>query len=270
MNLVAVPAIHYSCEQLATFVGQCFEGYSMPFSLPPALFAQRFIAEGLNLVDSCVWLDGDEPAAVALIVRRGLTARLAAFAIRPQYRAQGMGKRLLPPLMAALRDKGMRQMRLEVICDNHPAVALYHSLGFVIGQTLNGFQGVVNAGDEPVGLRVIDPLDVVRQAVGESNAALSWLTDPLSAVSLPAQAFEYRKHALAIIATHMEKPQLRFIYVDPEYRRRGFASELLRALNLRFPGLGTTVAVPAAFTPLFSGAGYSTMALSQYEMKADL
>lgn len=270
MNFVAIPAIHYSCTQLAAFVGQCFEGYSMPFSLPPAVFAQRFIAEGLSLVDSCVWLDGDEPAAVALITRRGVSARLAAFAIRPQYRAQGMGKRLLPPLMAALRDKGVRLMRLEVIQDNHPAVALYHSLGFTTVQPLYGYQGAKEVVGDATALREIDPLVVVRKAVCENNAALSWLTDPLSAASLPARAFEYRNQALAVIAMHMETPQLRFVYVEPEYRRRGFASELLQALNQHFPGLSTSVVVPGMFAPLFARAGYTPLALSQYEMKADL
>lgn len=270
MHLIAVPALHYSCEQLAAIVGDCFEGYSVPFSLPPAVFAQRFIAEGLSLVDSCVWLANETPAAVALITRRGVSARLAAFAIRPAYRAKGQGKRLLAPLMAALRERGVVNMQLEVIQENHPAVTLYRNLGFVMTQELYGFQGAADASVQSVALQALDPLEVVRKATGESNAMLSWLVDPLSSVSLPALAFEYRKHAYAVLATHMEKPQLRFIYVEPEYRRKGFASELLRALNQRFPGLSTSVVVPARFTPLFTRAGYLLMPISQYEMKADL
>lgn len=42
MNLTAISALHYSSEQLSEFLGECFEGYIIPFSLPPERFAQRF------------------------------------------------------------------------------------------------------------------------------------------------------------------------------------------------------------------------------------
>ncbi|MGY5958583.1 GNAT family N-acetyltransferase [Kosakonia sp. BK9b] len=270
MNLVAVPALHYSCDQLAAILSDCFEGYSVPFSLPSPLFAQRFIAEDISFVDSCVWLEGDTPAAAALVTRRGESARLAAFAIRPDYRGQGVGRRILPPLMAGLADKGVRQLWLEVLSDNHAGVALYHALGFATVQPLLGFQGGEQGAAETAPLVALDPLSVVRKAVGESYPRLPWQVDPLTAVSLPAQACEYRKHAYAVVATPGGKPQLRFLYVEPEYRGKGFASEFLRALNQAFPEVSTPVAVPERFSALFLGAGYHTLALSQYEMKADL
>ncbi|XTZ37811.1 GNAT family N-acetyltransferase [Salmonella enterica] len=270
MNLVAIPAIHYSCAQLASMVGDCFEGYSVPFTLLPAVFAQRFAAEGLSLVDSCIWREGNAIAAVAIIARRGSSARLAAFAVHPHYRGQGVGKLVITELMAALRAKGVRQMWLEVIRDNMPGVALYRSLGFVTSQSLYGYQGKSDVGNDHIVLREVDALEVVRKAAGECNARLPWLADPLSFASLPALAFEYRKHAYAVVATHTETPQLRFIYTEPEYRHHGFAVELLRVLNQHFPGLGTTVAVPESFAPLFTQAEYQLTSISQYEMKADL
>jgi len=270
MNLVAVPAIHYSCEVLTTITGACFEGYRVPFSLPPDIFAQRFLAEGVSLVDSCVWLAGDTPAAVALIARRGDCARLAAFAICPQFRGQGVGRQILPPLMAALRTKGVRQMWLEVMSDNHAGIALYHALGFATVQPLFGYQGRADVAEENCTLQERDPLEVVRSAISECHDRLPWQVDPLTAVSLPARAFEYRKHAYALVSTLGDKPLLRFMYVESEYRRKGFACELLQALNQHFPALGTTVAVPERFSSLFQRAGYATMAISQYEMKAEL
>ncbi|WP_039057571.1 GNAT family N-acetyltransferase [Enterobacter sp. Bisph1] len=268
MNLVAVPAIHYSCETLAAIAADCFAGYSVPFSLPPAVFAQRFLAEDVNLVDSCVWLENDEPAAVALVARRGNSARLAAFAIRPQFRGQGAGRQIMLSLMASLRAKGVNEMWLEVLSDNQAAYALYHGLGFTTVQPLLGYQGAAQAGDESCTLQQCDPLAVVRSAIGESHERLPWLVDPLSAVSLPLQAFEYRKHAYGLVSTLADTPQLRFIYVEPEYRHKGFGLELLRALNQQFPALSTTVAVPERFSLLFERADYVARALSQYEMKA--
>ncbi len=43
----------------------------------------------MSLVDSRVWLAGDEPAAIAIVARRGSAARLAAFALRPAWRGKG-------------------------------------------------------------------------------------------------------------------------------------------------------------------------------------
>ncbi len=270
MNLTAISALHYSSEQLSAFLGECFEGYSVPFSLPPERFAQRFGAEDISLTDSCIWWNDDMRVAAAIITRRGESARLGAFSLIPAYRGKGYGKKLLAPLLQDLRAKGVRQMWLEVIQDNLAGVGLYRSLGFEIRQGLYGFQGDACpcVGDNL--LREINPLEVVWRSVGEVKGALPWLVDPLSVVSLPCRAFEYRKHAYAIVATLTDKPQLRFLYVEPEYRRKGFAREMLMTLNHHFPGLTTSVAVPESFTPLFSSAGFSTMDISQFEMRAML
>jgi len=270
MNLVAVPATDFSAAQLATILSDCFEGYHIPLHLSPALFAQRFIAEGLSLVDSRVWQGSDAPEAIALIARRGDSARIAAFAIRPAWRGQGLGKQLMLSLIADLKAEGVQQLSLEVISENLHGLALYRSLGFSSQRLLCGYQCVDTSIAEHGVLSEIDPLEVVRKAAGECGIKLPWQIDPLSAVSLPAKAFEYRKHAYAIVATWRDKPQLRFIYVEPEYRHKGFACELLRALSPHFPALCTPVCVPEAFTPLFLRAGYDTLAIRQYEMRAEL
>ncbi|MGP3590331.1 GNAT family N-acetyltransferase [Vagococcus sp. WN89Y] len=270
MNLVAVPATDFSAVQLATILSDCFEGYHIPVHLSPALFAQRFIAEGLSLADSRVWKGDTAPEAIALVARRGTSARLAAFAIRPAYRGQGLGKKLMLPLVAELMAEGVQQLWLEVTSDNLHGQALYHSLGFSIERLLCGYQCVETSAPAHSVLSEVDPLDVVRKAVGECSSKLPWQIDPLTAVSLPAKAFEYRKHAYAIVSGWQDKPLLRFIYVEPEYRHKGFACELLRALSPHFPALCTPVSVPESFTPLFQRAGYNTLAISQYEMRASL
>jgi ribosomal protein S18 acetylase RimI-like enzyme len=270
MNLTAISALHYSSEQLSAFLGECFEGYSIPFSLPPERFALRFGAEDISLPDSCVWMNEDMPVAVAIIARRAESARLAAFALRPAWRGMGMGKKLLEPLVQGMRAKGVRQMWLEVLADNEAGAGLYRSLGFETKQILRGYQGDACSGAGDNLLREINPLELVWRSVAEVKNTLPWLIDPLSVVTLPCRVFEYRKHAYAAISTLTETHQLRFLYVEPEYRRKGFAREMLMTLNHHFPGLTTSVAVPESFTPLFTSAGYSVMELSQFEMRAVL
>ena len=89
MELTAVPATQFSSVQLTDILNACFEAYLVPVTQSVEGFVQRFSAEGMSLVDSRVWLAGDEPAAIAIVARRGSAARLAAFALRPARQRPG-------------------------------------------------------------------------------------------------------------------------------------------------------------------------------------
>lgn len=75
MELTAVPATQFSSVQLTDILNACFEAYLVPVTQSVEGFVQRFSAEGMSLVDSRVWLAGDEPAAIAIVARRGNAAR---------------------------------------------------------------------------------------------------------------------------------------------------------------------------------------------------
>jgi ribosomal protein S18 acetylase RimI-like enzyme len=79
--------------------------------------------------------------AIALITRRTESARLAAFALRPAYRGNGVSKRLLVPLIDRLKAKGVQQIWLEVLADNQAGIGLYRSVGFEQQRVLRGYQG---------------------------------------------------------------------------------------------------------------------------------
>lgn len=72
MELTAVPATQFSSVQLTDILNACFEAYLVPVTQSVEGFVQRFSAEGMSLVDSRVWLAGDEPAAIAIVARRGV------------------------------------------------------------------------------------------------------------------------------------------------------------------------------------------------------
>ena len=72
MELTAVPATQFSSVQLTDILNACFEDYLVPVTQSVEGFVQRFSAEGMSLIDSRVWLAGDEPAAIAIVARRGI------------------------------------------------------------------------------------------------------------------------------------------------------------------------------------------------------
>ncbi|CAH6214552.1 GNAT family N-acetyltransferase [Klebsiella oxytoca] len=270
MELTAVSATQFSVAQLTTILSDCFEDYLVPVTLSVEVFVQRFSAEGLSLLDSCVWLDGDVPAAMAVVARRGDEARLAAFAMRSAYRGKGVGRRLMGSLLDALREQGVRRMWLEVIRDNHAAVALYHSLGFEVRHGLCGYLSAQTASEESSVLQEYDVLALTRRAGAELNGQLPWLMDPLTFTTLPCRALSLHQQAFAVLATLSSRPQLQFLWVEPAARGRGLGREMLMALARQFPGLGTSVTIPERFTPLFQTAGYTPGVLKQYEMSATL
>ena len=51
-------------------------------------------------------------------------------AVHPDYRRKGIARELVTGLVAALADKGVHSLALEVRVSNAPAIALYEQLGF--------------------------------------------------------------------------------------------------------------------------------------------
>ncbi len=268
MELTAVPATQFSSVQLTDILNACFEAYLVPVTQSVAGFVQRFSAEGMSLIDSRVWLAGDEPAAIAIVARRGSAARLAAFALRPAWRGKGLGRELMQDLLMLLQQQGVETVSLEVIRDNHAAVALYQTLGFT---RRYGLCGYLSSASGCTGVLQLYPtLALLRRAIDESNSQLPWLLDPLTFATLPCQVVTLEQRAFAVLTTAGSRPVLQFLWVEPAARRQGLARELLVTLAQQFPGVGTSVTVPETFTPLFAAAGYAPLSLQQYEMSATM
>ncbi|HBR1531761.1 TPA: GNAT family N-acetyltransferase [Klebsiella quasipneumoniae subsp. quasipneumoniae] len=266
MDLTAVPATQFSSVQLTDILNACFEAYLVPVTQSVEGFVQRFSAEGMSLIDSRVWLAGDEPAAIAIVARRGNMARLAAFALRPAWRGKGLGRKLMQELLTFLQQQEIETVSLEVIRDNHAAVALYQSLGFTRRYGLCGYLSAEPLAAAPGVLQPYPILALLRRAVEESNSQLPWLMDPLTFATLPCRVVTLEQRAFAVLSTSGSRPVLQFLWVEPAARRQGLAQALLMALAQQFPGIGTTVTVPETFTPLFAAAGYAPLSLQQYEM----
>ncbi|BBR07203.1 N-acetyltransferase GCN5 [Klebsiella quasipneumoniae] len=256
--------------QLTDILNACFADYLVPVTQSVEGFVQRFSAEGMSLIDSRVWLAGDEPAAIAIVARRGNMARLAAFALRPAWRGKGLARKLMQELLMLLQQQEIEAVSLEVIRDNHVAVALYQSLGFTRRHGLCGYLSAEPQAAAPGVLQPYPTLALLRRAVEESNSQLPWLMDPLTFATLPCRVVTLEQRAFAVLGTSGSRPVLQFLWVEPAARRQGLARALLMALAQQFPGIGTSVTVPETFTPLFAAAGYSPLSLQQYEMTMEL
>lgn len=266
MSPVLVPAIHFSIVQLSEMMNACFQQYVVPLSVTPDYFAARFGSEGLNFTASAVWMQGDSPVALALVTTRSHSARIAAFALHPDYRGKGLAKPMMAALLSRLAEQHPVQIALEVIAENHAAVALYRTLGFETRQTLLGFTGQASP-DGPTSALPTAPTDALLRALWRApQEETPWLLDPLSFPALPCQVVHHNQQAWAVIDWLTGSPQLRYLFVAPEWRHQGLGRALLAKINAQYPGIRTPVSVPERFAPLFIQAGYQQVALQQYEM----
>jgi ribosomal protein S18 acetylase RimI-like enzyme len=220
MELTAVPATQFSSVQLTDILNACFEAYLVPVTQSVEGFVQRFSAEGMSLVDSRVWLAGDEPAAIAIVARRGNAARLAAFALRPAWRGKGLGRKLMQELLMLLQQQGIETVFLEVIRDNHAAVALYQSLGFTRRYGLCGYLSTELL-PVPGVLQLYPTLSLLRRAIEESNSQL-----PGCWIRLPSPpAMSGRDAGTARLRGSNDgglTPCTAFLWVDPPPAARGW------------------------------------------------
>lgn len=266
MSPAFLPALNFSIVQLSDIMNACFQQYVIPLSVTPDYFARRFGSEGLNFHQSGVWMQGDQAVAIALVTTRSRGARIAAFAITPDFRGQGLAKPMMAGLLSRLAAENVGQISLEAIADNTAAVALYQAQGFQIKQTLLGFTGPASSAGSAAGLAVTSTDALLRVIYRAPQEEIPWLLDPISFPALPCEVVSGGEDAWAVIDRLAGTPQLRYLFVDPAFRRQGRASALLGRINAQYPGIRTPVAVPEKFAALFRRAGYAQLALKQYEM----
>lgn len=269
-TITCTSAAHWNSYQLAAILTSCFEGYLTPFTIQGEAFAMRFAAEDVSLNDSQVWLQQGQPVALALIARRGKNSRLAAFAIRPALRGQGLGKYCIQQLIDAARERGDKVFSLEVITDNESGIALYQRMGFTLQQSLIGFHAPLLPATQLTGeLTEIDPLYMARKMMADPYNSLPWLSAAETLYKLPGKAYALNDVAFGMVIPG-EPAKLRMLYVEPQARGRGEAKALLMLLRKRFDYLSTAVAIPDSVSPLFLSCGFIEEPIRQYEMSQQL
>ena len=119
--------------QIAQLEKQCF---SDPWS-------ENSVASELNNRLS-LWLVALDGATVAGYIGSqsvGDEADMMNVAVHPDYRRRGIARELVMGLVAALGEKGVHSLVLEVRASNAPAIALYEQLGFIqVGRRPNYYR----------------------------------------------------------------------------------------------------------------------------------
>ncbi len=273
MNTDIKPASDYPLPDLVRILNRGFENYFVPIELNVSSFLTMLRKDGIDLNASRVLLIAEEPAGLALIARRGWTSRLAAMGIAEELRGVGAGSWLMEKLIQEAHERGDREMVLEVIEQNDPAVRLYQKHGF---QTVRRLIGLTHRGKdaEEEHPDILHEMDLRELGCMISQYGLPDLPWQLSAESIaqmnpPARAYCRDQAHVAISNPDAEHLVIWSLLVEPGARGRNRGTHMLKRLIATHAG--KTWHVPAVFPEqlgkVFEGAGFEREELSQWQMR---
>ena len=278
MDFAIKAASNYPVSDLVSILNQGFEDYFIPIQFTNPIFLNMLHKDGIDLSASRVLLADDRPCGIALIAPRGArrVSRLAAMGIAKETRGKRAGSWFMKELIDEACERGDREMVLEVIEQNEPAVKLYRNYGFEPVRRLVGYTRrsrdakEYEKGDlQEIELREMDRLisqyglpDLPWQLSGES----------LKQMSPPVHAYRKEQSYIVLSNPEAEHVVVWSLLVEPAARGRGLASVMLKQVIANY--LGKTWHVPALcpeeFGNVFERAGFEKEKLSQWQMKLSL
>jgi len=278
MVFVARPASNYSIPELVDLLNRGFEEYFIPIHFNNDMFSNMLRKDGIDLADSRVLIANEEECGIGLIAsRRALNgSRVAAMGIAKEARGKGAGSWLMKELIDDACDRGDREMVLEVIEQNEPAVKLYRKHGFeslrrLVGFSLNSREVLRKEGSK---LREVD-LDKMGLLISQYGLPdLPWQLSGESITQTKPALYAYCTEQAYIVISNPEAEHVVIwsLLVEPEARGKGLGTDMLKRLMAQHPG--KTWHVPAIFPEelenVFAGAGFRKEDLSQWQMRLKL
>ena len=124
------PASSLELGRLATLFTAAYEGYYIPFALDERTLTFMVAAYDIDLDASQIALIDGVPVALANLGVRGERGWIGGIGVTPFARRQGIAERLMRAVIDEGRIRGVREVWLEVLVQNEPAIRLYEKLGF--------------------------------------------------------------------------------------------------------------------------------------------
>ena len=122
MSSVALePASRFTHAELAEIFNAGYEGYYTPFSVDEEAFRFMSTIWDDDLDASRVALVDGAPAGICKLAIRGDRGWIAGIGIAAAQRGQGVGEELMRGVLDVARERGLREVWLEVLVQNEPA-----------------------------------------------------------------------------------------------------------------------------------------------------
>lgn len=274
MDFKAKSASDYSLPDLVDILNRGFENYFVPITFNIDSFLNMIRKDGIDLTISRLLLADGEPAGIALLARRGWTGRLAAMGIASEIRGMGAGSWLMEQLVQEACDRREREMVLEVIEQNEPAVHLYDKCGFEIIRRLIGFLRKNAVEDIESELNEIDIRDAAQRITQYGLTNLPWQLSGESIAQLnpPVCAYKHEQASIVISDPAANDVAIWSLLVEPQARRNGLGMRILKSVIACHPNKTWHVPaiLPEELGKVFERSGFVREQLSQWQMRRSL
>jgi len=274
MDFDIAPASDYPLPDLVNFLNRGFENYLVPIHFNTVMFMNMLRKDGIDLTASRLLITNDHVCGIALIARRGWACRLAAMGIEKETRGMGGGSWFMQELIEEACQRGDREMVLEVLEQNEPAVKLYQKVGF---QTIRRLIGCIRnpaVENQRSNLQEIDLREMGRLISQDGLSDLPWQIsgESIAQMTPPARVYRNEQAYVVISDPKMERVVIWSLLVERERRGHGFGTDILKTVIANHPGKKwhMPALLPEELGKVFERAGFEREALSQWQMKLNL
>ncbi len=231
---------HGQLDALIEAQNGIFEDYIIPIRSSRQFFTDFLKSVGGDLGNVLVSLDGDRIVGYANPVFDRDEAWIGGIGVLPSHRGRGIGTKLMLAAEMDCRERGVREISLEVIEGNDRAMGLYGRLGYVGGRRYLTAEG------RPVRFEGFGPMpeplgqtEMVRMHA-KSYGDTCWQKRKTDAVISSARGAEcYKVDGGFVLVKSVETSGfIPFLGVLPEKRRTGVATSLTKFALTRLWNLG--------------------------------
>lgn len=274
MDFTSNPASDYPSADLVDILNRGFEGYFVPLTFHVTAFLNMVRKDGIDLTASHILLKDDKPIGIALIARRGWTSRLAAMGVAKECRDMGAGSWFMDGLIHEARQRGEREMLLEVIEQNAPAVHLYQKCGFSIVRRLIGLtrkDAVEHGAGE---LQEVDIRQVGSLISQHGLPDLPWQLsgESITQINPPSRAYCKGQSYMVISNPEAKDVVIWSLLVETSARGNRLGLDMLKSVMAQHPNKNwhMPALMPEELGNIYERAGFVRQKLSQWQMKLNL
>ncbi len=273
-NLTLKPTVDFPLAEIATGLNRGFEGYIVDVRVNASHLAQLIRCESIDLTMSQMIFADDALVGCALIGRRGWTSRVAALGIDPARRGQGIGRWAMDELIAQAKERQDKDMVLEVIAQNTPAVKLYQNLNFEADGRLIGFGEHTPTGVPDPDLREVGVAEVGRMLIQYGPPNLPWQIAGETLINYGPPLQAYKLGPAYMVISDPTRPQIgvRSLFSVDETAEEAMA-RLFKAVIAKYPDKiwqASAIFPEQMIASPFEALGFTQHSISQWQMTLNL
>lgn len=227
-----------------------FSDYVVPFHLTLEQLKSKINAEKIDMNLSVGAFQSDQIVGFILQAEKVEDGKRmiynAGTGVTPEYRGQGLVRKMYDYIIPMLRDRKTDILTLEVIEGNEPAIRAYTNLGFNISRKLLCFKGIIKASEKYAEIQ-IQQMNTTQWGIFKSfwDIEPSWqssiiVLDQMRDDLVILGAYEMTE----LVGYAIFNPAIGKVYqmaVDKKQRRKGIGAKLFKVIGEMSEGSVTVI-----------------------------